>query len=93
MANTFVGDEPLMFGTTMDPALGFGGVPIYTSWAVKPGQIFVFDSNTVDRKIFAHSIEDLNWMIKLGTLLRDMRRSLEVNLAVLVAETERRLFG
>ena len=59
----------------MDPAPYFG-VPIYTSWAVKRGQIFIFDSNTINRKIFAHSVEDLNWMIKLGTLLRDMRRSL-----------------
>jgi hypothetical protein len=83
-------DGPI--GFALDPA-PFVGMPVFVSRYVKPGQVMVFDSNTLDRKIFAHSIEDLNWMIKLGTQLRDMRRSLEVNLAVLVAETERRLFG
>jgi len=68
------------------------GIPVIESLNVPRDKIFIFTSNGL-QTIYAHSIEDLNWRIKLGGLLKDMRTSLNRHLDQLVADTERRLFG
>lgn len=68
------------------------GIPVIESPNVPRDKIFIFTSNGL-QTIYARSIEDLNWRIKLGGLLKDMRTSLNRHLDQLVADTERRLFG